>query len=52
VGLGRAEPSSYVADLFEKGEPVAWLSIGVVLVVSVGLAVTIASSKRYADDEA
>jgi len=52
VGLGRTEPSSYVADLFEKGEPVAWLSIGVVLVVSVGLAATIASSKRYADDEA
>lgn len=49
VGLGRAAPSVYVADLIEKGQPVAWLSIGVVVVVSVGLAVTIASSKRYAD---
>jgi SNF family Na+-dependent transporter len=50
VGLGRTEPSGYVVDLFEKTQPVAWMSLGLVAVVSVGLAVTIASSKRYLDE--
>ena len=50
IGWGRAEPSSYVTDLFEKGNPVAWLSIGLVAVVAFGLATTIASSKKYRDE--
>ena len=39
-----------MTDLFEKGNPVAWLSIGLVAVVAFGLATTIASSKKYRDE--
>ena len=49
---GRAAGSPYVADLFEKGNPVAWMSVMLVLIVAVGLAATIANSKRYDDDPA
>ncbi len=47
---GKAAPSPYVADLFEHRNPVAWMSIALVVTVAVGLAVMIASSKRYPDD--
>jgi len=51
VGWGRAEPSGYVSDLFETANPVAWLSISLVAVVAFGLVATIASSKRYRDQD-
>jgi SNF family Na+-dependent transporter len=44
-----AAESSYVADLVRHRNPVAWMCIALVATVAVGLAVTIASSKRYAD---
>lgn len=47
---GRAAGSPYVADLFEKGNPVAWMSVILVLIVGIGLAATIANSKRYDND--
>ncbi len=47
---GRAAASPYVADLVERGNPVAWLSVILVVIVASGLAFTIASSKRYPDD--
>ena len=47
---GRAAASPYVADLVERGSPVAWLSVILVVIVAAGLAFTIASSKRYSDD--
>jgi NSS family neurotransmitter:Na+ symporter len=46
---GAASRSPYVADLVERVDPVAWLSVVLVAVVAVGLGVTIASSKRYGD---
>jgi SNF family Na+-dependent transporter len=45
-----AAESSYVADLVKHRNPVAWMCIALVATVAVGLAVTIASSKRYADN--
>ncbi|MFM8579249.1 MAG: sodium:calcium symporter [Planctomycetaceae bacterium] len=50
VGVGRKEPSPYLSDLFTNVQPVAWLSIGLIAVVANGLAATITSSKRYADE--
>lgn len=47
---GRAAASPYVTDLVERGNPVAWLSVILVVIVASGLAFTIASSKRYPDD--
>jgi len=49
-GSGRSNPSPYVADLVERGSPVAWLSVILVVIIATGLAFTIASSKRYPDD--
>ncbi len=46
---GAAAESSYVADLFKHRNPVAWMCVALVATVAIGLAVTIASSKRYAD---
>jgi SNF family Na+-dependent transporter len=46
---GSAAESSYVADLVRHRNPVAWMCIALVATVAVGLAVTIASSKRYRD---
>lgn len=47
---GTSAESSYVADLVRHRNPVAWMCIALVVTVAVGLAVTIASSKRYADN--
>lgn len=51
IGWGQAEPSGYVTDLFETANPVAWLSFSLVVVVAFGLVATIASSKRYRDQD-
>ena len=47
---GRSAASPYVADLFERASPVAWLSVVFVAIVAAGLFATIGSSKRYPDD--
>jgi SNF family Na+-dependent transporter len=47
---GRAAPSAYVADLVTHRNPVAWMSVALVVTVAAGLAATIASSKRYPDE--
>lgn len=48
---GTATGSPYTRDLFVAVQPVAWLSVALVVVVAVGLAATIGGSRRYADDE-
>ncbi len=47
---GKATVSPYIADLVEHRNPVAWMSVVLVVTVAVGLAVTIANSKRYPDN--
>jgi SNF family Na+-dependent transporter len=48
-GSGESAPSPFVADLITHHNPVAWMCVALVATVAVGLAATIASSKRYAD---
>jgi SNF family Na+-dependent transporter len=47
---GKAVPSGYVLALFAEWDLVAWLSVGLVIAVGIGLTVLIGSSKRYRDD--
>lgn len=47
---GKVSESSYVAALVTHRDPVAWMCIALVATVAVGLAATIAGSKRYRDD--
>jgi NSS family neurotransmitter:Na+ symporter len=46
---GKTGASSYITDLTEKGDLVAWLSVALILVVGIGLTVLIGNSKRYSE---
>lgn len=46
-GGGIMEPSGYVVDLFVKPNPVAWLSIGVVLLFGAFVALLVSRSEAY-----
>jgi SNF family Na+-dependent transporter len=46
---GGTQGSPYTKALSVHGDPVAWLSVGLVAVMAVGLAVTIGGSRRYGD---
>jgi len=47
---GGSGGSSYTRDLFVNANPVAWMSVVLVVVVGVGLAAIIGGSRRYGDD--
>jgi len=47
---GASRGSPYTRALFVDGDPVAWMSVGLVAVVALGLAATIGGSRRYRDD--
>ena len=47
LASGTKSTSPYVAALFEEGDLVSWLSVGLIAIVATGLIFIIATSKRY-----
>ncbi|MCB1227663.1 MAG: hypothetical protein KDK99_17735 [Verrucomicrobiales bacterium] len=47
LASGQKSASPYVQALVDQRDPVAWMSVGLIVVVGVGLALIIGSSKTY-----